>query len=798
LFAHLRIDGIAVPLQRAACVLQADDGGSIDAQPDLRQVERVLTQLAEAGATPWTAALAPLARRPHESAFQIRDDAAVGLVEETIDQWQQRGWEVVTEPDFPWQLVELGDLELKLHEGKNPAWLDLDLGMKLGDRRISLLPALETALATQPPDTLTDPDMVRSHRGRPERRRRTVGGAGAVRDAGATTGSASLQVRLDDQHIVRIPWERLEPLLDTLVELGDRVRLKARHPQRSPAPSVSGRTSNRAARRLRIARADLGRLSELAEHEHITWVGAPDLRQFAQRLAHFQHIEVAPIPVGLRASLRPYQHAGLNWLQFLRQYELGGLLADDMGLGKTLQTLSHILLEQEQGRLTTPALVVAPTSLVHNWVAEAARFAPSLRTLSLHGTERWRDFERIPDCDLVITSFALLTRDIDQLNAQLQDQPFHLLIVDEAQHVKNPRTQAAAALRSLRARHRLALTGTPLENHLGELWAQFDWIAPGLLGDQASFTRLYRAPIEKLGDEARREHLTRRIRPFVLRRRKDEVAPELPPRTDILRVVALEGQQRDLYEAVRASMQERVRQAFAAQGMDQSQFLVLDALLKLRQICCDPRLVDLSRARHVQESAKLDLLLEMLDGLLADGRKVLIFSQFTSMLALIESALQKRQIAYALLTGDTRDRAAAVEQFQGGSVSLFLLSLKAGGTGLNLTAADTVIHYDPWWNPAAEAQATDRAHRIGQDKPVFVYRLLCAGTIEERMRELQLRKAQLAQALLGDEAGLARALSPEDIEALLAPGSLPPASVNAMPPPDVNTTWDVSSTERAT
>jgi len=264
-------------------------------------------------------------------------------------------------------------------------------------------------------------------------------------------------------------------------------------------------------------------------------------------------------------------------------------------------------------------------------------------------------------------------------------------------------------------------------------------------------------------------HLTARIRPFVLRRRKDEVAPELPPRTEIERFVALEGGQRDLYEAVRASMHDRVRLALAEQGLDRSQVVVLDALLKLRQVCCDPRLVGLASARKVSESAKLELLLQMLDGLLVEGRRVLVFSQFTSMLALIEQALDERGQRYALLTGDTRDRAKAVEQFQGGEVPLFLLSLKAGGTGLNLTAADTVIHYDPWWNPAVEAQATDRAHRIGQDKPVFVYRLLCAGTIEERMRMLQARKARLAQALLGDEAGLARALGAEDIEALLAP-----------------------------
>ncbi len=734
LYVSLRIDGIAVPLQRAQSRLVVD-GELVDAAPDARQVERVIAQLQADGATPWSYPSAPQGRRSSESAFQIRDDAAAQLMDECVGRWREQGWEVEVDADFPWQVVEVGDLEMAVHEVPGQDWFDLELGLKLGDKRVPLLPLLESALADARP------------------------GAGRSREALAPAGL--LQVRIDAKHIVRLPWARIAPLLDTLVELGDARR------NGPPRKSHAGKRSARAARLLRLSRLDLARVSGLADNGHITWVGAPDLRRFAQRLANFEHVDTAPVPAGLQAELRPYQRAGLSWLQFLRQYGLGGLLADDMGLGKTLQTLAHVCLEKEQGRLLAPALVIAPTSLVHNWVAEARRFAPGLRALQLHGTDRRRDFERIASSDLVVTSFALLARDIEQLSAQ----PFHLLIVDEAQNIKNPRTQAASAIRMIKATHRLALTGTPLENHLGELWAQFDWLAPGLLGDQASFSRLYRVPIERHGDEDRRVHLTTRIRPFVLRRRKDEVAPELPPRTEIERYVALEGGQRDLYEAVRASMHERVRQALSEQGLDRSQVVVLDALLKLRQVCCDPRLVSLSSARKVSESAKLQLLMEMLDGLLVEGRRVLVFSQFTSMLALIEQALRERGQRYALLTGETRDRAAAVAQFQAGDVPLFLLSLKAGGTGLNLTAADTVIHYDPWWNPAVEDQATDRAHRIGQDKPVFVYRLLCAGTIEERMRELQARKARLAQALLGDEAGLARALGADDIEALLAPAS---------------------------
>jgi superfamily II DNA or RNA helicase len=733
LYVSLRIDGIQVPLQRAQSRLVVD-GEIVDAAPDARQVERVIAQLQADGASPWACPFAPQGRHSSESSFQIRDDAAAQLIEECVGNWRKQGWEVDVDEDFPWQIVEINDLEMAIHAVPGQDWFDLELGLKLGDRRVPLLPLLESALA--------DAKLQ------------------ATRPRGSSAAARVLQVRIDPKHIIRLPWERVAPLLDTLVELGDARRGSAARKPRAPGARIS-----RSARMLRLSRLDLARVVTLADRGNLTWVGSPDLRRFAQRLADFEHVEAATVPHGLQAQLRPYQRAGLNWLQFLREYGLGGLLADDMGLGKTLQTLAHICLEKEQGRLAAPALVIAPTSLVHNWIAEAARFVPDLRALKLHGTDRWRDFDRIGECDLVVTSFALLARDIEQLGTR----EFHLLIVDEAQNIKNPRTQAASAIRLLKATHRLALTGTPLENHLGELWAQFDWLAPGLLGDQAGFSRLYRVPIEKRGDEARRKHLTARIRPFVLRRRKDEVAPELPPRTEIERFVALEGGQRDLYEAVRASMHDRVRLALAEQGLDRSQVVVLDALLKLRQVCCDPRLVSLASARKVSESAKLELLMQMLDGLLVEGRRVLLFSQFTSMLALIEEALRERGQRYALLTGDTRDRAQAVEQFQGGEVPLFLLSLKAGGTGLNLTAADTVIHYDPWWNPAVEAQATDRAHRIGQDKPVFVYRLLCAGTIEERMRSLQARKARLAQALLGDEAGLARALGAEDIEALLAP-----------------------------
>jgi len=733
-FASLRIDGVEVPLQRASSRIQLA-GETVDVEPDPQQAERALQLILESGATPWPASVARPGRAGRESAFEIESAQAARLLEDHVPAWRAQGWRVQVDSDFPWQELEAGEVEARIEPVDSGGdWFDLDLGLRLGERVVPLVPLLEAALeATRHAERAGDSEGL----------------------------PARLTVRVDARHVVRLDRERLAPLFEALVELGDARRRASRD-----APNGG----------LRLARLDLARVAALEDRRALQWIGGSAARDLAHRLAHFTHVETAVIPADLRAELRPYQRAGLNWLQFLRAYGLGGLLADDMGLGKTLQTLAHVALEKEEGRLDRPVLVIAPTSLVHNWVAEAARFVPGLRTLQLHGAERRREFERIGASDLVITSYALLARDVEDLARH----EYHALVIDEAQNVKNPRTQAAAAIRMLRAGHRLALTGTPLENHLGELWAQFDWLTPGLLGDAASFSRTYRTPIEKRGDVARRLHLTARIRPFVLRRTKDEVAPELPARTEIERLVELEGGQRDIYDIVRASAHERVRRALREQGLEGSQIVVLDALLKLRQVCCDPRLVPLERARSVRESAKLDLLLDMLDSMLPEGRRVLVFSQFTSMLRLIEEALAERGIDYALLTGETRDRAREVERFQRGEVPLFLLSLKAGGTGLNLTAADTVIHYDPWWNPAVESQATDRAHRIGQDKPVFVYRLLCAGTIEERMRSLQARKARLAQTLLGDEAGLARALNADDIEALLAPA--PPEEDGALTP----------------
>ena len=537
-------------------------------------------------------------------------------------------------------------------------------------------------------------------------------------------------------------------------------------PRRQAGPL---RLSTWEAQRIEALRLTLLDTQAARAGEHGAWQlqGDAGLSALAARLRDAGSPPPVAAPAGLGLTLRPYQLHGLAWLQYLREHHLAGILADDMGLGKTAQVLAHLLVEKNAGRLDRPALVVLPTSLIGNWQAEATRHAPALRLLVLQGAERARDFARIGAHDVVFTTYPLLWRDIDALEAQ----PWHLLILDEAQMVKNAASRAATALRRLQARHRLCVTGTPLENHLGELWAHFDFLMPGFLGDVRSFQRLWRKPIELNGETLRAELLAQRVRPFILRRRKQDVATELPPKTEVIQHVRLDGKQRELYESVRVAADEQVRRVLQRQSFNGAQITILDALLKLRQVCCDPHLVKGSAVPVTIERAKMEWLREMLPKLVDEGRRVLVFSQFTEMLALIEAELAALALPCLALTGATpvAARAAIVRRFQDKTVPLFLLSLKAGGVGLNLTAADTVIHVDPWWNPAVERQATDRAHRIGQDQPVFVYKLVVEGSIEERLLGLQARKAALADGVLGADAALAPKFSAEDLRGLLAP-----------------------------
>ncbi len=521
------------------------------------------------------------------------------------------------------------------------------------------------------------------------------------------------------------------------------------------------------ARRLEALRYGLVQTHRVGAHGGWQLEGDAGLASLAQRLQAIGTPHAVNAPVGLTVQLRGYQLEGLAWLQYLRAQHLGGILADDMGLGKTAQALAHVLLEKQSGRMDLPTLVVVPTSLIFNWQAEAQRMAPDLRVLTLQGADRTTRFGLMAAHDVVLTTYPLLWRDLRALAAQR----FHLLIVDEAQMVKNAGSRSARALRRLQARHLLCMTGTPLENHLGELWAQFDFLMPGFLGDVRNFNTRWRKPIEENGETLRAQLLAQRVRPFILRRRKQDVASELPPRTEVIQRIQLQGQQRELYEAVRTAADKQVRRVLQRQSFKGAQISILDALLKLRQVCCDPHLIKGVQTPKTMERAKLELLRDMLPALVEEGRRVLVFSQFTELLELIATQLQGLQLPFLSLTGQTApaQRGIVVQQFQDGAAPIFLLSLKAGGVGLNLTAADTVIHMDPWWNPAVEEQATARAHRIGQTQPVFVYKLVVEGSIEERMLELQARKLALAQGVLGHDTEGALKFSEVDLGALLAP-----------------------------
>lgn len=556
-----------------------------------------------------------------------------------------------------------------------------------------------------------------------------------------------VKLPLDDGRALQLEMGRIKPLVRLLLQFGLRHIDENQHLQINKYQLI------------------LMQEAELAlEATKSRWQGAETLRDELKRLIKATDIPEIEVPRGLQAQLRDYQRYGLSWMQFLRTSRFSGILADDMGLGKTVQTLTHLQYEKEQGRLKTATLIVAPTSLVGNWQAEARRFTPELKVLVYHGSERHQD--NFDDYDLVVSTYGLIHRDKEKFISY----PFYYLILDEAQFIKNARTKTTQIIQQLHAAHRLCLTGTPLENHLGELWSLFHFLMPGLLGDAKQFRLWFRTPIEKYADIARREVLAKRVKPFILRRTKNQVASELPPKTEMTRTIEISGPQRDLYEAIRMSMEKKVRDAIVKQGLGKSHIIILDALLKLRQICCDPRLLSLPEATMAHgTSGKLETLMELLDNLVGEGRRVLVFSQFTSMLQLIENELQARHYDYLKLTGQTQNRQAMVETFQEGKTPVFLISLKAGGTGLNLTRADTVIHYDPWWNPAVEDQATDRTHRIGQENPVFVYKLITAGTVEEAILGMQERKRQLVDGILSADPAKAMSLSEEDIDQFFVP-----------------------------
>jgi superfamily II DNA or RNA helicase len=656
------------------------------------------------------------------------DDVSLRWVQfnhEELPRLQREGWRITFAEDYPYQVYPSAEAWRVDVTETGIDWFALDLGIEVDGSKVPLLPVL-LDLFQRAPEEMTP---------------------GAL-DA---FGDEAVYGTLPDGRLLPIPASRLKAMLEALYDLFASGRIDGEGP-------------------IRLSRADALRLASLEAampDGALLWSGGDRLREMARRLQAASDLPPVRSPAGLKATLRPYQLQGLRWLQFLSVVGLSGVLADDMGLGKTLQTLAHILVEKEAGRLNRPCLVVAPTSLIPTWRNETRRFAPDLELLVLHGNDRHDLFHDLDAHELVLTSYALLIRDADLL----VPRHWRMVVLDEAQAIKNPSTKLARTAGQLKADIRLALTGTPMENHLGELWSAFNFLMPGFLGDRETFRRLFRNQIEKEGDSERQGLLTARVRPFMLRRKKEEVASELPPKTEVLREVELTDEQRDLYETVRLSMHSRVRDEIQARGLARSNIAILEALLKLRQVCCDPRLLKSGTGSHAggaTGSAKFELLMDMLAPMVENGRKIIVFSQFVEMLELIEKALIGEKLDFVKLTGSTRDRELPVRRFQAGEVPIFLISLKAGGVGLTLTRADTVIHYDPWWNPAVEAQATDRAHRIGQDKTVFVYKLIASGTVEEKMVELQARKKALIEGVLtGASAGLS--FTEEDLEALFAP-----------------------------
>lgn len=632
-----------------------------------------------------------------------------------VDQLREQGWNIVLDESFNLDFQQLDSWDAEVSEAGND-WFEMRFNVEINGKSLALLPVIMSALEYYDLEDL--PEI--------------------------------LSIPIDHHQFINIPSEKLRPFLRILYELF----------------SISHASITDGA--LKLSRYHLASLAELEAHSYGVFAlsGGQALRELGQKLKDFSGVQQVAAPTNLLAELRTYQQQGLNWLQFLREYRFGGILADDMGLGKTIQALSHLLLEKQEGRMNLPSLIIAPTSLMSNWRREAQRFTPDLTVLILQGTERKTLFEHIYDYDVVLTTYPLLPRDEEALLVH----EYYYLLLDEAQIIKNPQAKASRIVRKINAQHRLCLTGTPMENHLGELWAQFDFLMPGFLGDKASFTKNYRTPIEMHGDGEQKKRLANRVKPFMLRRTKHEVATELPLKTEIIRSVPLHPKQAALYESIRLTMEQKVRDAIAQKGLSRSHITILDALLKLRQTCCDPRTLPLKEAQKITESAKLDLLMEMLPELLNEGRKILVFSQFTRMLSIIEKTLQAQKIGYTKLTGQTKNRDDAIEEFKNGNVNVFLISLKAGGVGLNLTEADTVIIYDPWWNPAAETQAADRAYRIGQDKPVFVYKLLTENTVEEKILAMQDKKRVLANSIYnaGDEQSQV-SLTAEDLALLFEP-----------------------------
>jgi len=629
------------------------------------------------------------------------------FLESGINELRDEGW-IVEESKWSFEQDILLDVESSKSDTDN--WFELSFNVKFADRELPLLP-LVTGLLKEFDSVEEIPSM--------------------------------LNLYIGDGQFIRVDSQKVIPILNTLFELYD------------------GSSSDS----IKIKPYNAHLIAGLDEISSVQWRGPKDIAILAKQMRDFRGIEPLEPSPNLKAELREYQQRGVSWLGFLHRFRFGGILADDMGLGKTLQTLAFLQRLKYDKKLDRPVLIVMPTSLLGNWKSEIEKFTPDLSYISLYGLQRDEIYEEIENRDIVFTTYQIAQRDSKRIS-QIE---FSYIILDEAQKIKNPRTKITKAVKSFKSQYKLALTGTPMENHLGELWSIFDFLMPGFLGSLPFFKKAYQNPIEKDKNIQIKNRLKNKIKPFMMRRSKDEVLDELPEKIEIMRKVPFGEKQALLYENIRVAMESKVRDEISKKGIARSRIMILDALLKLRQICCDPSLLSISQAKEVKESAKKEMLFELLDELLEEGRKILIFSQFTTMLSIIEEDLKERGINYAKLTGSTKDREAVIDKFKQDDCQLFLISLKAGGVGLNLTEADTVIHYDPWWNPAVENQATDRAYRIGQNKTVFVYKLIIENSIEEKIIKLHESKKAIQDSVYNEtKKDEDNAIDAEELIALLS------------------------------
>ncbi|MFT4655084.1 MAG: superfamily II DNA or RNA helicase [Patiriisocius sp.] len=652
----------------------------------------------------------------------------LSFLHKVVPKLRDKGWEIQFDDNFYFKELSTSNVfDAEIVEQDDGNFFSIGLNLDINGKKIPAFPILQSALEHLPKEVLTN--------------------SAAMNKIEGFDPQEPLFIELEGGEFIALSYKSIQPLLQQFIELF--------------MPGALQKDGS-----MKLSKFQGHQTLSVLDDQGIITTGENRLRKLTEKLQNFEEIEAVTLPKNLYAELREYQHQGVNWLQFLREYELAGILADDMGLGKTIQALAHLLIEKQHGRLTQPCLIVAPTSVLFNWANEIKKFTPDLTYVVLHGAKRQQDFSTLDQYDLVITSYALILKDIELHQAT----DYYYLILDEAHYIKNPKTSVYQAMLKIKSQHKLCMTGTPMENHLGEFWAQFNFLLPGFLSGHKQFTKLFRTPIEKNQDNERKTILNQRIKPFLLRRTKEKIAKELPGKTTIVQKLRIEGKQAELYETVRLAMDTRLKEIIANKGLQRSQIEILDALLKLRQVCNHPQLLPMASAKTINQSAKLEFLMETLPEMIDEGRRVLVFSQFTSMLSLIEDELKKHRINYVKLTGETRNRQDLVDKFQTGDIPVFLISLRAGGVGLNLTAADTVIHFDPWWNPAVENQATDRAYRIGQDKPVFVYKLIIENSIEERIQQIQINKAELANALLSEEVNQGKLSLTDDIlKTLLAP-----------------------------